>query len=107
MAQTKFLEHATESCEYTETNIPQRPVTVELLALIIMVVIALGTTWLLDGLDGNLAGSLTGILKRLETLGLTDAQVGLSATVYLAGSLIGQSRLGMPPTGWAERSCSS
>jgi hypothetical protein len=34
-----------------------------------MVVIALRITWLLDGLEGNLAGSLAGILKRRDTLG--------------------------------------
>jgi hypothetical protein len=55
-----------------------RPVSLELLALDGR---ALGTTSLLDDLEGNLAGSLAGILKRLEKLGLTDAQVGLSATV--------------------------
>jgi len=55
----------------------------------VLVVAALGITWLLDGLEGNLAGSLAGILKRHDTLGLTDAQLGLSATYYLIGSVTG------------------
>jgi MFS family permease len=54
-----------------------------------LVVIALGITWLLDGLEGNLAGALAGILKRPETLGLTDAQLGLSSTLYLVGAVTG------------------
>ena len=54
-----------------------------------LVVIALGITWLLDGLEGNLAGSLAGILKRKDTLGFSDAQLGLSSTYYLAGSVAG------------------
>jgi MFS family permease len=55
----------------------------------VLVVAALGITWLLDGLEGNLAGSLAGILKRKDTLGFSDAQLGLSATYYLAGSVAG------------------
>ena len=54
-----------------------------------LIVIALGTTWILDGLEVTLAGSLGGILTRRETLGLSDAQVGASATFYLAGAVLG------------------
>ncbi len=52
-------------------------------------VIALGATWILDGLEVTLAGALGGILTRPETLGLTEAQVGITATAYLAGAVIG------------------
>ena len=54
-----------------------------------LIVIALGATWILDGLEVTLAGSLGGILTRRETLGLRDAQVGASATFYLAGAVLG------------------
>jgi MFS family permease len=54
-----------------------------------LIVVALGATWILDGLEVTLAGALGGILTRRETLGLTDAQVGASATFYLAGAVIG------------------
>jgi len=54
-----------------------------------MVVIALGITWLLDGLEGNLASALAGILKKPETLGFSDAELGLSSTLYLVGAVIG------------------
>jgi MFS family permease len=54
-----------------------------------LIVISLGATWILDGLEVTLAGSLGGILTRPETLGLTDTQVGASATAYLAGAVIG------------------
>jgi len=54
-----------------------------------MVVISLGITWLLDGLEGNLSGALAGILQRPDTLGLTDAQMGLSGSIYLFGSVTG------------------
>ena len=54
-----------------------------------LVVIALGITWVLDGLEVTLAGAVGGILERPDTLGLTDAQVGASATFYLAGAVSG------------------
>src|ERR1700682_6249154 len=54
-----------------------------------LIVVALGATWILDGLEVTLAGALGGILTRRETLALTDAQVGASATFYLAGAVLG------------------
>jgi MFS family permease len=53
------------------------------------VVIALGITWLLDGLETMLGGALVGILKDPRTLHLSDSDIGVSATVYLAGAVIG------------------
>ena len=54
-----------------------------------LIVISLGATWILDGLEVTLAGSLGGILTHRETLGLSDAEVGASATFYLAGAVLG------------------
>jgi MFS family permease len=53
------------------------------------IVIALSITWLLDGLETTLGGALVGILKDPRTLHLSDADIGLSATVYLAGAVAG------------------
>src|SRR5436309_11302735 len=54
-----------------------------------LIVMSLGATWILDGLEVTLAGSLGGILTRRETLALTDAEVGATATCYLAGAVLG------------------
>ncbi|HZJ38933.1 MAG TPA: MFS transporter, partial [Chthoniobacterales bacterium] len=54
-----------------------------------LIVVSLGATWILDGLEVSLAGALGGILTRPETLGLTTTQVGASATCYLAGAVLG------------------
>ncbi len=54
-----------------------------------LIVIALGITWILDGLEVTLAGALGGVLKRPDALGLTDSQVGASATCYLIGAVLG------------------
>lgn len=53
------------------------------------IIIALGTSWLLDGLQVTLAGSLVGILEDKKALGLSDAQVTAGATTYLAGAVFG------------------
>src|SRR3989449_8121613 len=54
-----------------------------------LIVVSLGATWILDGLEVTLAGALGGILTRPETLGLTPAWVGATATCYLAGAVLG------------------
>src|SRR5215831_9577156 len=54
-----------------------------------LIVVSLGATWILDGLEVTLAGALGGILTLPETLGLTPARVGASATCYLAGAVAG------------------
>src|SRR5438128_3785855 len=54
-----------------------------------LIVISLGATWILDGLEVTLAGSLGGILTSRETLALTDTEIGASATFYLTGAVIG------------------
>jgi MFS family permease len=54
-----------------------------------LIVFSLGATWILDGIEVTLAGALGGILTRPETLGLTAARVGGSATCYLAGAVAG------------------
>ena len=54
-----------------------------------LIVLSLGATWILDGLEVTLAGAVGGILTRHETLGLSATQVGASATCYLAGAVLG------------------
>ncbi|MBB5059126.1 MFS family permease [Granulicella aggregans] len=53
------------------------------------VIIALSVTWLLDGLEGSLGGSLAGTLKSRAGLSLTDADLGLSSSLYLVGAVVG------------------
>lgn len=86
------LSHDTPSQpsrEFVTTNIPARLDRLPWSKWHVLVVIALGITWLLDGLESNLAGALSGVLKRPDTLGLTDAQIGLGASLYLLGAVTG------------------
>src|SRR5262247_489467 len=53
------------------------------------VVIALGVSWLLDGLEVTVVGSLGPALQRDDTLGLTASQIGWAASAYIAGAVLG------------------
>src|SRR5918911_594099 len=52
-------------------------------------VVALGVAWILDGLEITVASAVADTLSQPETLGLSSAAVGLLATVYLAGEVVG------------------
>jgi MFS family permease len=54
-----------------------------------LVVAALGVTWILDGLEVTLAGSLAGALKESPVLRFSNADIGLAASAYLAGAVLG------------------
>ena len=53
------------------------------------VVIALGVSWLLDGLEVTVVGSIGPALQRDDTLGLTATQIGWAASAYIAGAVLG------------------
>lgn len=53
------------------------------------VVLALGITWILDGVEIGLASAIGDVLRRPDTLGFTAQTVGLSASVYLLGEVVG------------------
>src|SRR5450631_4137081 len=54
-----------------------------------LVVTALGITWILDGLEVTLAGAVSGALKESYGLRLTNSEIGLAASAYLAGAVLG------------------
>ena len=52
-------------------------------------VCGLGAAWILDGLQITIASSVTGVLTKPSTLDMTSTEVGLIASIYLVGELIG------------------
>jgi MFS family permease len=54
-----------------------------------LVVAALGITWILDGLEVTLAGSVAAALQTSPRLHLTAQEVGLTGSAYLAGAVLG------------------
>jgi len=53
------------------------------------VVLAIGTAWVLDGLEVTIVGSLGSVLERPDTLGLGAVQVGWAGSLYVAGAVLG------------------
>lgn len=53
------------------------------------IIVALGTAWVLDGLEITVASAVGPVLAEQETLALSSTQVGLIATVYLLGEVFG------------------
>jgi MFS family permease len=54
-----------------------------------LLIMALGVTWILDGLEATVVGSIGPTLEKKSTLGLSQALVGWAGTIYLAGAIIG------------------
>src|SRR5207342_1114625 len=72
-----------------ETDIPSRLDRLRWGGFHTCVVLALGITWILDGLEVTLAGALSGALKESPTLQFSNFDVGLANSAYLAGAVIG------------------
>jgi len=54
-----------------------------------LVIAALGITWILDGLEVTVVGSLSGVLADPRALGLSATEIGLSASAYITGAVLG------------------
>jgi MFS family permease len=72
-----------------ETDIPARLDRLPWSRFHTLVIVALGVTWILDGLEVTLAGSVTGALEKSPVLHFTEVDVGLVASAYLAGAVSG------------------
>ncbi len=86
--------------DFIETDIPRRLDRLPWARFHTLVVAALGITWILDGLEVTLAGSISGALQGPYGLGLSDAQIGDAASFYLAGAVTGALGFGW----WTDRS---
>src|SRR5690242_18433393 len=54
-----------------------------------LVVISLGITWILDGLEVTIVGSIASVLKDPQTLKLSDVEISGAGTAYLVGAVLG------------------
>ena len=67
------------------------------------VVLALGVTWVLDGLEVTVVGSLGAALQRPEVLGLSAGEVGLAGSAYIAGAVPGALVFGRLADRWGRK----
>ena len=72
-----------------ETSIPARLDDLRWSGFHTRVVLALGITWILDGLEVTLAGALSGALKESPALRFSNFDVGFANSAYLAGAVLG------------------
>jgi MFS family permease len=72
-----------------ETNVPNRLDRLPWARFHWLVIFALGTAWILDGLEVTIVGSLSGALSESPMLHLSGAQVGAAASAYLVGAVGG------------------
>jgi MFS family permease len=83
------MDQRTVNPAIVETDIPARLDRLPWSRFHTLVVAALGITWILDGLEVTLAGSVAGALKASPVLQFSNADVGLAASAYLAGAVLG------------------
>ena len=72
-----------------ETSIPARLDRLRWGRFHTLVVVALGITWILDGLEVTLAGAISPALKESHRLHFSNADVGLVSSAYVAGAVVG------------------
>ncbi len=72
-----------------ETDIPARMDRLPWSRFHLLIVTALGITWVLDGLEVTIVGSIGPALQDKHALGLTAQQIGTMASAYVAGAVVG------------------
>jgi MFS family permease len=87
---------AEQSRTYTivETDIPARLDRLPWGRFHTLIVVALGITWVLDGLEVTLAGAVAGALRESPVLAFSNADVGFASSAYLAGAVLGAAFFG-------------
>jgi len=78
-----------DNSRIVETSIPARLDNLRWSGFHTRVVLALGITWILDGLEVTLAGALSGALKESPALQFSNFDIGLANSAYLAGAVLG------------------
>jgi MFS family permease len=80
---------ATTSDRTFETDIPARMDRLPWSRWHWLVVLALGTVWILDGLEVTIVGSIAAVLQDPKTLAMTSAEIGAAGAIYVAGAVVG------------------
>jgi MFS family permease len=83
------VDTPSEDNRIIETDIPSRLDALRWSGFHTRVVIALGITWILDGLEVTLAGALSGALKQSPAMHFSNFEVGIANSAYLAGAVLG------------------
>ncbi|MEH0109361.1 MFS transporter [Tersicoccus sp. MR15.9] len=94
----------TQRLETIKTRIPGRLDRLPWAGWHWMIVVGLGTVWILDGLEVTIIGSISDRLTEgASGLGLTAGQIGLAAAIYVAGACVGSLVFGYLTDRWGRK----
>src|SRR6201995_3867555 len=80
---------ASNTFEPFETLLPARLDRLPWSRFHVLLVVALGVTWILDGLEVTIVGAIGAVLQNQQTLHLSSAQLGAAGTFYVVGAVAG------------------
>jgi len=80
---------STTERQVVKTSIPARLDRLPWGAWHWQVIVALGITWIIDGLEVTLVGAISGVLISPKSLHFSSEQIGLLGTSYLVGAVLG------------------
>jgi MFS family permease len=72
-----------------ETRIPARMDRLPWSGWHWLVILGLGTVWILDGLEVTIVGAIASRLSEKDALGISEYQVAVGGTFYIAGAAVG------------------
>ena len=78
-----------QAASAVRTDIPARLDRLPWSRFHLLLVVALGITWILDGLEVTIVGSIGPVLQNANTLRLSSAQLGAIASFYVIGAVVG------------------
>lgn len=85
----RFARDNASFASVIETKVPARLDRLPWGRFHVLVIAALGITWILDGLEVTLVGALAGALMESPVLRFTNTDVGLATSAYLLGAVLG------------------
>ena len=85
----RFARNNRSFASVVETTVPARLDRLPWGRFHVLVIAALGITWILDGLEVTLVGALAGALMESPVLRFTNTDVGLATSAYLLGAVLG------------------
>src|SRR3954447_12619733 len=71
------------------TDIPARLDRLPWSRFHLLVMVALGVTWILDGLEVTIIGAIAPVLQNTQTLGLSAGEIGAAGSAYVIGAVVG------------------
>ena len=68
-----------------------------------LVIVGLGTVWILDGLEVTIVGAIASRLSEKDALGISEYQVAVGGTFYIAGAAFGALFFGYLTDRWGRK----